>query len=105
MQCPVCKCNYHGGACKSCLTCRKEPFYVSRTSDIPKIPHFAIITGSSHDDGYGGSSGHVEYEGYYTEEGVRSAYLKALEFSKWREPLIIKVTPVVPKIEIKLDLE
>lgn len=46
----------------------KTVLYPSTPSAMPKVHHWAIVTGSSHDDGYGGQYGHLVYVAYLDRE-------------------------------------
>lgn len=46
------------------MATNRSVVYASTPTQVPKVQHWAIITGSTKDDGYGGSSNHVEYVAY-----------------------------------------
>jgi len=39
--------------------------YPNRPDQVPREPHFAIVKGSNHEDGYGGTSYHLTYEAFF----------------------------------------
>jgi hypothetical protein len=79
----------------------------SRPGAIPSEHHFAIITGSAHDDGYGGTSDHVVYCAY-TDRAEWEAEIEYLEqqrgYSKDYTALEVFPAHVERKIHVGVDL-
>ena len=73
--------------------------YVSTLDKMPKEPHWAIIEQSSHDDGYGGTSTHVTYEAYLTEEKWLRQIQYREEQKSHRDYRAIRVNPA--SVDIK----
>lgn len=106
MNCDQCKHNWHSGVCRAGgCNCQKEPFYVSTVEDIPKKPHFALLSTGCHSEDRGGTGNHINYTGFFTEEAFKAAYLKDFQGNSWTKPLGVKITPIIPKVEITIDTE
>lgn len=81
--------------------------YVSNLDKVPKEKHWAIITQSAHDDGYGGSADHIEYAAFFTKEKfIRQVEYLETKTSYFREKYkAIEVNPVVIEVRVKVEIE
>lgn len=76
--------------------------YVSSADKLPEVEHYAILTDSSKEDGWGGRTSCIEYTGYLNKDELEweLAQLAKTPRGSYR---VIKVKPI--KVETKIVVE
>lgn len=82
----------------------KARAYVSSTDKLPEEEHFAILTNSSRDDGYGGRSPCIEYTGFLNKDELEWE-LKQLAKTPYTSYKVIKVKPCKVETKIVVDFD
>jgi hypothetical protein len=77
--------------------------YVNRASDLPTVEHYAIITTSSHSDGYDGSSNHVEYKAYFNREEWEADIAQLTNGFYRQEFRAMHVKPASISVQVKVS--
>lgn len=82
----------------------KSVIYVSKASDIPDEDHYAIIVSSARDDGWGGTTGCVEYTAFLDrtewENEIKKKMLKGYLQGDWKA-IHVKPATVSMQMDIK----
>ena len=82
----------------------KARAFVSSVDKLPEVEHFAILTNTTTDDGYGGRSPAIEYTGFLNRDELEWELAK-LAKTPYTSYKVIKVKPVKVETKIVVDLE
>jgi hypothetical protein len=82
----------------------RNSFHPSYPSEIPSGVSYAIITGSSRDDGYGGQSKCVDYTGYTDRKEWEARIVELMEgpYSRDFKALEVKAATIGVTINVEV---
>jgi hypothetical protein len=84
----------------------KTVLYPSRPGEVPRVHHWAIVTGGSHSDGYDGTSYHLDYVAYL-DRAEWAARIESMEQERGytKDYAAFEVFPASVKREVVVQVD